>query len=159
MAEDILRYVLKYDINFKLRQEPGIIKGWDLCCQNTSLCHTSLPGFLCNNSSLGCWKVSQWFFFSSGMIPWVWSKAFWSQCKGSSVLGIADQFLQQQLRTIQTWLIPIGIAAENDTEVLKIWLQKTLFQNQLFSMVTKVHSSLYVLTITRKSKSAGTVLL
>lgn len=32
----------------------------------------------------------------------------------------ADQFLQQQLRAIQTWLILTGVAAENDIEVLKM---------------------------------------
>lgn len=44
-------------------------------------------------------------------------KPFEVNAKAHLFWEVADQFLQQQLRAIQTWLIVIAVAADNDTEV------------------------------------------
>ena len=80
-----------------------------------------------------------------------WVKPTEVKAKAHLFQEFADQFLQQQLTAIQTFLPLMGVAVENEMEVMKDLAVKDLTAMPEPAVLNsyKVYNSLYVLTITK----------
>lgn len=156
-----LRLCPEIEFNFKLKQELLIIKRqWhENCAIKTHLCVMFLfqDFYATTPSWVAGWSHSE--FFSSGRIHWRgWWTPHGSDLKPTEVNAkahlfqeFADQFLHQQLTAIQTFLPLMGVAVENEMEVIKHLAVEDLIAMPEPAVLNsyKVCNSLYVLTITK----------
>lgn len=92
---------------------------WELCCQNTFLCHAPVARFLCNNPSLGWWEIPRW-------ISLFWKNSLEGMlnneiCTDSPVEAICRWICSSANYSHADLASSNGAAAENE-ESWKTWL-------------------------------------